>query len=92
MVIAIVLGIAVGLAGFAVLIWGMKLARKATPTSSVGYAGGLLLGVLGSFTILAAAVIICIVAARSNTLPFVIAEAGSLIVAAIAYGVARQLR
>lgn len=92
MPIAIILGIVAGVVSFLPLVWGMNKARMATPTSNIGYAGGLLLGVLGSFIILAAAVIICIVAFREMTLYFAISEAAALVVFAIAYGLWRQLR
>ncbi len=92
MFIAIIVGIAIGLASFAPLIWGMNLARNATPTSNIGHAGGLLLGVFGSFAILAVSLVVCIVAFRDLTLPFVIAMAAALVVAAIGYGIKRQLR
>ena len=92
MVIAALLGVLVGAVAFAPLIAGMRLARKATPTSNVGHAGGLLLGVLGSFVILAVGVVVCIVVARPVAVPFVLGEAGALVVAAIAFGVSRMIR
>lgn len=92
MIVAIIAGAVAGIVGFLPLIWGMNAARKATPTSNIGYAGGLLLGVLGSFVFLAALLVICIVAFRDLTLPFALAMAAGLVVTAIAYGVSRQLR
>jgi len=92
MILAAVLGVVVGACAFLPLIAGMRLARKATPTSNVGHAGGLLLGVLGSFVILAVGVVVCIVAARPVAVPFVLGEAGALVVAAVAFGVSRMIR
>lgn len=92
MVAAILLGILVGVCAFCPLVAGMRLARKATPSSNIGHAGGLLLGVLGSFIILAVAVIICIAAFRDAALPFVLAEAGALVVAAVVFGIVRIVR
>ena len=92
MVLAVVLGILVGACAFLPLIAGMRLARNATPTSNIGHAGGLLLGVLGSFIILAVGVVVCIVAARPVAVPFVLGEAGALIVAAVVFGVSRMIR
>ena len=92
MFVAIVLGIVVGIAGFYPLVFGMNKARLATPTSNLGHAGALLLGVLLSLVILAVATIVCIVFAREWVVPFVLAEAGGLIAAAIAFGVTKQLR
>ena len=92
MFVAIVVGIAVGIACFAPFIFGMNLARKATPTSNFGHVGALLLGVLLSMVILAVATIVCVMFARDVAVAFVAAEAGGLIIAAIAFGVTKQLR
>lgn len=92
MVVAIILGAVIGVVSFLPLTWGMNLARKATPTSNIGHAGGLLLGVLGSFAILAVSLVGCLVAFRDLTLPFVIAMACGLVVSAVVFGVKKQLR
>ena len=92
MVIAIVLGACIGAVGFLPLIWGMNLARKATPTSNIGHAGGLLLGLLISFVVIMAAAIACIALFRDYTFPFVLAEAIALCVAAGVYGFMRLVR
>ena len=91
-VVAVLLGIVVGIVGFAPLVYGMNLARKATPTSNFGHAGALLLGVLVSFVVLAASVVVCIALFRELTLPFVLAEVGALVVAAVAFGITRMVR
>ena len=91
-VVAVLLGLVVGVGCFMPLIFGMNLARKATPTSNFGHAGSLLLGVLLSLVILAVATVVCVVFARESAVPFVAAEAVGLIVAAIAFGVTKQLR
>ena len=52
MIAAIVLGAVSGILGFLPLYMGLRLARKATPTSNLGHAGALLLGVLLSFCLL----------------------------------------
>lgn len=92
MLAAILVGVIVGAIAFAPLIKGMDLARKATPTSNFGHAGALLLGVLVSFVILAAAVVVCIAFFRDLVLPFALAEVGALIAAATAFGVSRMIR
>ena len=92
MVVAIVIGAIVGVVGFLPLIFGMNKARVATPTSNLGQAGALLLGVLLSFVVLVVPVVICIAAFRDMVLPFVLAEVAALIVAAIAFGVSRMIR
>ena len=86
MIAAIVLGAVSGILGFLPLYMGLRLARKATPTSNLGHAGALFLGVLLSFLILVAAFIVCIFVARDLVLPFVLAEVGGLVVSAVAFG------
>ena len=86
MIAAIVLGAVSGILGFLPLYMGLRLARKATPTSNLGHAGALLLGVLLSFLILVAAFIVCIFVARDLVLPFVLAEVGGLVVSAVVFG------
>ena len=86
MIAARVLGAVSGILGFLPLYMGLRLARKATPTSNLGHAGALLLGVLLSFLILVAAFIVCIFVARDLVLPFVLAEVGGLVVSAVAFG------
>lgn len=89
---AIAIGAVVGAIGFAPLIFGSNQARKASPTSNLGHAGALLLGVLGSFVVLVVPALICIVMARDLAVPFVLAEAGALVIAATAFGVSRLVR
>lgn len=91
MIVSIIVGIVVGACAFLPLYAGTRLARKATATSSIGQAGGLLLGVLGSFLILALGAIICIIANRDFTLPFVLAMALSVVVTTVIYGIKKQL-
>lgn len=90
--IAAVIGVAVGVAAFTPLIFGMKKARMVTATSNLGHAGSLLLGVLLSFVVLGAAVAICVVAVRDMAVPFTVGAAAGLIIAAVAFGVSKQLR
>ena len=92
MAVAVVLGALAGAAGFAPLVRSIDLARNATPTSNLGHAGALLLGVLASFTILAVAVVVCIVVARDRTVAFALAEALALIVCAVVFGVHKLVR
>ena len=91
MFVAVLVGALVGIAAFAPLVFGMNLARKATPTSNFGHAGSLLLGVLGSFVLLAVSVVVCIALFREFTFWFVLAEAGALFVAAVVFGVSRMI-
>ena len=85
--IAICLGALAGIAGALPLIGGMRLARKATPTSNLGHAGSLMLGVLGSFVVLGVAVAVCIALARDRALPFVLAEAAALVAFTLIFGI-----
>ena len=91
-VLAIIIGAAVGVAGFLPLYGGLRLARRATQSSNLGQLGACLLGLLVSFVLLACASIICIVVARPLTLPFVLSEAIALSVSAICFGIAKMLR
>lgn len=91
-VVAVVAGIIVGVAGFAPLIFGMNKARMASPTSNFGHAASLLLGVLLSFIVLAVGVVLCVVLARDSVVPFALGAAGGLIVAAGAFGISKNLR
>lgn len=90
-VVAAVIGLVVGVGCFTPLIFGMNLARKATPTSNFGHAGSLLLGVLVSFVLLAVAMVVCVLLFRDAAVPFVVAEAGGLVAAAVVFGVSRNL-
>lgn len=92
LVVAVLLGLVVGVGCFSPLIFGMNMARKATPTSNFGHAGSLLLGVLLSVVVLAVATIACVMFARELAIPFVAAEAVGLVVAAVAFGMTKQLR
>lgn len=92
MFFSILLGALSGVLGFLPLIWGMRLAHKATPTSNLGHAGALLLGVLLSFLILAVTLVLCIVIARDMAFSFVLAEGAGLVFAAAAYGIYKLVR
>lgn len=91
MAVAIVLGALAGAAGFLPLLRSIDLAKNATPTSNLGHAGALLLGVLVSFVILAVAAVACIVLARDLTVPFALAEAAALCLCAISFGASKLL-
>lgn len=92
MFVAIVVGIVVGVGSFAPLVFGMNLARKATPTSNFGHAGALLLGVLLSFAALSVAIVVCVLVARDVAAFFALGVAGGLCLAAVAFGASKNLR
>ena len=91
-VVAVVVGIVVGVASFAPLIFGMNKARMATPTSNLGHAGSLLLGVLLSLVILAVAIIVCVKLARDFAVPFTLGAAVGLIASAVVFGISKNKR
>lgn len=92
MFVAVLLGVVVGVAGFAPLVFGMNKARNATATSNLGHAGSLLLGVLLSFVLIGGAMIVCALFFRDAAIPFVLAEAAGLAATAIAFGISKNLR
>ena len=92
MFVAVLIGIVVGVAGFYPLVFGMNKARMATPTSRLGHAGSLLLGVLISFVFLGVAMVVCALFFRDVAVPFVLAEAAGIAVAAVAFGISKNLR
>ena len=92
MIIAILVGLVIGVASFSPLIFGMNKARMATPTSNLGHAGSLLLGVLLSLVILGGATIGYVMLFRDVTVPFVLAEVVGIIAAAVAFGISKNLR
>ena len=89
---AILIGALVGVACFAPLVFGMNKARSASPTSNLGHAGSLLLGVLISFVILGGAMVVCALFFRDVAIPFVLAEAAGLAATAVAFGISKNLR
>lgn len=86
------LGAVAGVLGFLPLFAGLRLARRATDTSNLGHAGALLLGLLISVVVIFASAIACIVIARDQVLPFVLAEVIALSVSAIGFGFCKLVR
>ena len=91
-VVAAVIGVIVGIAGFAPLIFGMNKARSAGPASNLGHAGALMLGVLLSFVILAVAIVVCVKLFHDSVVPFALGAACGLILAAVAFGISKNKR
>lgn len=93
MAIAIIAGILAGLIGLVPMWAGVRSAKRMdAQQSAAGYLTPVLLAVGGSFVILALATVICVVVARSSVAPFALAEACTLIVAALGYGIAKAIR
>lgn len=92
MVGAVVLGALSGIVGFLPLPVGLRLTKKVTETSNLGHMGLLLLSVLASFVVLFATMLACLFLVRDLALPFVLAEAIALIVAAIVFGIVTLVR
>ena len=89
-VVAVVVGVIVGIASFAPLIFGMNKARNATATSNLGHAGSLLLGVFLSLAILAVSVVACVMLVREAAVPFTLGAAGGLVVATVVFGISKN--
>ena len=85
--IAIVVGAAVGIAGFIPTFKLAGHARKMMVTKNVGSLGLLLLSFLLSFIVMLIAIAICANFAKDVILPFVLALVLGLIITAIVYGV-----
>lgn len=92
MIAAIVLGVILGVLAFIPLMIGLRVSRKVTRTSNFGHASILLLAVFGSLAVLVVSIVICITWMRDLVLPFVVAEALALSVAAIAFGIYTTVR
>lgn len=91
MVLAIVLGIVAGFAGFIPLFIALRLSRRSTSTSplSAGLYG--LAGFFVSMVVVAVALIICALVARESVVPFAIAEIVTLIAATSIYVVYKNV-
>ena len=93
MAIAIIAGILAGLVSLVPMWAGVRSAKRMdAQQSAAGYLTPVLLAVGGSFVVLALATVICVVAARSSVVPFALAEACTLVVAALGYGIAKAIR
>jgi len=92
MVPAIILGALSGFAGFLPLFGSTRLVRKVSETSTLSYMSAMLIGLLGSMVVLVATLVLCaVLAPRELLLPFVLAEAGVLIVSALVFGIIRMM-
>jgi len=92
MAVDVVLGALAGVLGFAPLALGLRLTKRTTATSNFGPMAILMLCLLVSFAILFASAIACVTLARDVVLYFALAEAISLCVVTIGFGVSRILK
>ena len=92
MVVAALLGAVAGILGFLPLLGSLALSKRVTSTSNLSHATSLLLGVFGSLLVLALTAFLCVTLVRDLALPFVLAEALALCVAAVAFGVVKLVR
>lgn len=93
MAIAIIAGILAGLVSLVPMWAGVRSAKRMdAQQSAAGYLTPVLLAVGGSFVVLALATVICVVVARSSVVPFALAEACTLVVVALGYGIAKAIR
>lgn len=91
--LAIVIGILAGGLAAVPLFAGLRLTRNmGAQASAAGYLTPVLLALGGSFVVLVFATAICVIAARPVIVPFVLAEAGALIVIAFVFGIMKALR
>ncbi len=91
MALAVLGGVLAGIIGFVPLIVGLRMTKKVTATSNFGHMSILLLSLLISFVLMFAFAIFCVNLARDVAMPFVLAEAVTLSVVAIVFGVRRTL-
>lgn len=89
LIIAIIGGLLSGVIGFLPLLIGLRMTKKVTTTSNFGHMSILIISLVISFIIMFALAMLCVTFARDYALPFVLAEAVSLSVVAIVFGVTR---
>lgn len=92
MVIAILLGICAGVAGFLPLLGGLKLTKRHPNAGTAGSMFLTLVALIVSFALLVVFALLCVNLDRPNVLPFTLAEALALCAAALGYGVWLVLR
>jgi hypothetical protein len=92
-VVGVLVGIIVGIVSFLPLRAGVRRVRMMDAQSySAGYVGPALVSVAGSIAILAVCTALCALVARAAILPFVLAEALTLIIVTAAFAVMRARR
>lgn len=91
MILVIIIGIVVGVAGFLPLWGAVKAAKHITSTSNFSHATTLLVAVIGSVAILFGAAVLCVYLDREQILPFAGGEAAGIIAVAIVFGVRKVI-
>lgn len=87
MVLAVCLGLLAGLCACIPLVLGIRVVRTMDASSSAaGYLTPVLLALGGSVVVLAFATMVVMLVAEALAMVFVLAEAGALIVGALAFG------
>lgn len=89
MILTVILGLLAGVAGFAPLLIGLRMTKKVTATSNFGHMAILIISLVASFVLMFAFALVCNSVAHDVAIPFVLAEAVALSVAAIALGIKR---
>lgn len=93
MALAIIVGVFAGALSLIPMYAGLHSTRHMdAQKSAAGYLTPMLLAVGGSFVILALATVLCVVVARPQVVPFGLAEACTLVVAALGYGISKAMR
>lgn len=92
MFVAVALGVALGIVGFAPLIFCVHKAKVTPKDANLSGTGILLLGLLASFLILGASIIAVAVLARDIMLPFALSTALSLVLTSVIYGISKSIK
>ena len=92
MVLAIVLGIVVGVVGFLPLVGALHVTRLTNAGNNLISMTTLMLGLAVSLMVLVIPLAIVLFNMRDLAIPFVLAEAIALVVTAIVYGVYKLVR
>ena len=83
MVLAVVIGIVVGLLSCAPYKLGLSRQRTISAKSNLGYMGWFFISVLLSFVILLVSILVCVVVAREFLLPFAIAAIAVMVIGVV---------
>lgn len=88
--LAVIAGIIAGAVSLVPLFAGLHATRRMeAQESAAGYLTPMLIALAGSFLILVLATLICVLAARPFVAPFAIAEAATLVIGALGFGIVR---
>lgn len=93
MALAVIAGVFSGAVCLALMFAGIFMTKRmGAQSSAAGYVTPILVSVGGSLVVLALSTVVCVVVARDYLLPFAVAEACTLVVVALGYGIAKAIR